>query len=938
LHHSTHSPIVPLISILLVLFAATFAHAQSTAWTGGGATNNWSDAGNWTAGAPQNGYDVYFTAVGGASDMDIPGLTLNRLNMSGFTGTLTLLDNLNMTLDCVLAGTVDATNQGLAVASDLIVPNGCTFYVDNSAITLGGSLEVGGAMSGNGATINVGLRFLGYPGGAVTLGGMGLMTVWEAVELQDLTTLDLQSFILRIDGIGGSLFVASGHSLGVIEIVLSSQTDWVDLVTFGGPVTIYNDLTVTSGILDISYADLVFYGTTTVSALGKIRSASASTRTYDFWSTLVINDGVFSITAPSSSVRFFATQFVDVNGTGFFHIDGGRGSNRVTLGDISNPWDLYSDPSSLVYIRDAEIAAGQAIPTVTVHSCVDLGGNIGFVFIEPDISLSDTTIAFGNLAVGATAYDTVFVRNIGTDSLVVSSITNSLPEYTPAPTSFVVLPGDSQLVEISFSPASLGTFIDSLEITSDDPDAEVVKVDLIGTALLPDLVAVSLMSPPSLDDGGAEIGLLLMLSNSSVADAGPFRASLRISEDAVIDTSDVILSWADWPGLPAGGGDGLGPAVTIPKAAPRGNVYIGGFVDDLDQVAETDENNNTISAPFSYQVPLIHSVIDVPSDQGGNVFLSWYGSPLDPLGGITEYTLWRTIDVPPAAAQGILTISSAAEWSSEFGDKIIRMQNTPAGPIFWEHIATHGAFRRDAYGMEIPSMFDSTGAGFQYQYFQVIAHTAYPDTFYLSAADSGYSVDNLAPAAPQGLAAEQSAPEALLLSWDANTEADLSHYAVYRGTDADFTPSEQNRVGEPTDPELEDGEWTWDSGFYYKITALDIHDNESPVAMIGPEVVVGAEQTGPPRVSYLAHSRPNPFGSDTRIDYGLAGAENVSIRVYDVAGRLVRTLVDGHRGPDHYSVVWDGRDNGGRAVAGGIYFCRIEAGAFVQTRKMTLLR
>jgi hypothetical protein len=60
--------------------------------------------------------------------------------------------------------------------------------------------------------------------------------------------------------------------------------------------------------------------------------------------------------------------------------------------------------------------------------------------------------------------------------------------------------------------------------------------------------------------------------------------------------------------------------------------------------------------------------------------------------------------------------------------------------------------------------------------------------------------------------------------------------------------------------------------------------------------------------------------------------------VYDVAGRLVATLVDGVHKPDRYKVVWTGLNNTGQEVATGVYFYRLEAGSFVKTRKLVLLK
>jgi len=69
---------------------------------------------------------------------------------------------------------------------------------------------------------------------------------------------------------------------------------------------------------------------------------------------------------------------------------------------------------------------------------------------------------------------------------------------------------------------------------------------------------------------------------------------------------------------------------------------------------------------------------------------------------------------------------------------------------------------------------------------------------------------------------------------------------------------------------------------------------------------------------------PNPLRSHTQISYALPTAGNVSLRVYDVTGRTVRTLTSGFQKAGNYSVDWDARDSYGKQVPYGIYFYRLE--------------
>ena len=195
------------------------------------------------------------------------------------------------------------------------------------------------------------------------------------------------------------------------------------------------------------------------------------------------------------------------------------------------------------------------------------------------------------------------------------------------------------------------------------------------------------------------------------------------------------------------------------------------------------------------------------------------------------------------------------------------------------------------------------------------------------------------PEVPGALVAEQSyTPVGLQLAWDINQENDLSYYAVYRGSSEDFVPGPGNRVATPMEPEWFDGSWRWSSGYYYKVSAIDVHGNESGFALLTPDDVTGSETPKAPEATYLTQNYPNPFNPTTRIAFGLSAPGHVSLRIYDAAGRLVRALVNEERRAGRYEDSWDGRDSSGRSVSSGIYFYRLTAGPFESTKKMILVR
>jgi hypothetical protein len=88
----------------------------------------------------------------------------------------------------------------------------------------------------------------------------------------------------------------------------------------------------------------------------------------------------------------------------------------------------------------------------------------------------------------------------------------------------------------------------------------------------------------------------------------------------------------------------------------------------------------------------------------------------------------------------------------------------------------------------------------------------------------------------------------------------------------------------------------------------------------------------------LQQNFPNPFNAGTTIEYHIAEATKVRMQIFDVLGRKVATLVDGHQRSGLQRIYWNGRDEDHHSVANGIYFYRITAGNYVETKKMILLK
>jgi hypothetical protein len=127
----------------------------------------------------------------------------------------------------------------------------------------------------------------------------------------------------------------------------------------------------------------------------------------------------------------------------------------------------------------------------------------------------------------------------------------------------------------------------------------------------------------------------------------------------------------------------------------------------------------------------------------------------------------------------------------------------------------------------------------------------------------------------------------------------------------------------------------WRSGGTQVVTSVPI---DSRISIVETTGATDAIAVLPSAQLALGQSFPSPFRGSTRIGFGLPEASSVSLRVFDVTGRLVRVLRDGPMDPGRHTVGWDGRDSHGRAVAAGVYFYRFDAEDFRETRRVVRVR
>ena len=335
----------------------------------------------------------------------------------------------------------------------------------------------------------------------------------------------------------------------------------------------------------------------------------------------------------------------------------------------------------------------------------------------------------------------------------------------------------------------------------------------------------------------------------------------------------------------------------------------------------------------------IVEISDVPNDQGKQVSLLWnmFAGEDDINHPVINYGIWRRDDTSaPKALAG--SVNSFTEMLGLYPQLKPGAKVSVLGTV-WTFINSVPAQHHDRYGFVAPTLFDSTVvSGMYWSVFYVSGHTSDPGIFYESLPDSGYSVDNLIPAAPAGLAALIQGRN-VQLSWDQSPDPDVNYFSVYRSTSSGFTPSPSNRLGYSTGTEFVDTNLV-NGTYYYKLTATDFAGNTGVPSLELPINVTSVhDQDGSvPRVFALFQNYPNPFNPVTQIRFSVPKRTKVEISVYNILGQKVKTLLNEELEAGNYTSTWNGKDDKGYDVSSGIYFYKLNSQEFSATKKMLLVR
>ncbi|MCK5327066.1 MAG: T9SS type A sorting domain-containing protein, partial [Candidatus Latescibacteria bacterium] len=212
-------------------------------------------------------------------------------------------------------------------------------------------------------------------------------------------------------------------------------------------------------------------------------------------------------------------------------------------------------------------------------------------------------------------------------------------------------------------------------------------------------------------------------------------------------------------------------------------------------------------------------------------------------------------------------------------------------------------------------------------------------------ASNGYLIYNEDGSLPVELAYFSAAGEkgGIALRWRTESETNNFRWILERATEPEGSyeviadPRGQGSTPQPTDYLFRDCDVKPDQVYFYRLADQDFDGTLTYHEIVSASAVF-------PKAYRLSQNFPNPFNPATTIEYDLPRAGSVSLRIYNIAGQKVRTLVEEEHEAAFHRIVWDGRGEAGREVGSGVYIYRLVVqkpeggGDFEAAKRMVMVR
>lgn len=820
------------VIVLIVAAASGTLEAKSTTWTHGSVVNDlWSNADNWSNGIPADFDDVYFSAIGGTSTLDLPLLQLNKLNMTGYTGTLDAAGAaLQVAGNLTTSGTCDFGGASLVIGGDLVVIGATD--ADHASIDVAGSISIAGEFDCDPlGDLNVGGDVTGSAGailtmgsGSLSLGGNGLFSDFSTVTWSEggLLTSNGGSGVREI------IFGASGVSLHDVRVNRSAATDTTK-VGSAGNLAFGGNVTISRGTMRLMPADVTFNGSVTVR-------------------------GGLYYDAYGGTLRFAAglPGKVDVTAGGTIHIVGAPPDRiRLRQDDVfgGDQWILAHDGTSNITMDGVDVQDGDASSgsPVSATNSADRGNNTNWDFGGPKttkwIAESLTSANWSDplnwdLGSPQTGDAVVFDTLEGTSTMDIAGL------------NLASMNMDRYLGEL--------TMMYPLSVTGDMKTSGTLRLE--GNSLT---LAGSLTVWGGMYAEGAAIAIGADLNLNGICHWAPGATVDVTGNVESFDGAQLFMTSS----LLRLGGDLLLSAPSALTICSIGHLVCAGIAPV--QIVSLPPNpglvflnNVTVERPASDAVTQFES---------SGVVVALDGA-LDVARGVLKLT-----DAGLAVA-GATTIQADGRLEAALGGGTVVFDGPLSikGTLSYRRPGGRIRFLADSAGV-----IDATNGGI----FEIVGTLASPVEVQQDGTAGG---------------------DRWLLIHDGTSTINVDYV------------------------EMQDGE-AQGTELAAAMNSIDLGNNVN--WYFG---TVSGDETPPLRLSLEA--APNPFNPTTTLRYALPNAGVVSIRIYDASGRLVRTLALAHHAAGRYQETWDGRNDAGRRVDSGAYFCRLESSGGAVNRKLLLLR
>jgi subtilisin family serine protease len=546
---------------------------------------------------------------------------------------------------------------------------------------------------------------------------------------------------------------------------------------------------------------------------------------------------------------------------------------------------------------------------------------------EPEAGLSDTALDLGTVQLTQSATLPISLANLGCASLEVSAISIDNADFTVDATApFSVAPESQVGLNITFAPSAAGAAAGTLTLTTNDAVNPTLTVALSGTGQAIGAIAVN---PSSIYETVAPEGAsstTLTISNSGDGDLSfsipsptmydkvvAEMAGRLPQEPAPVPAKDAKDETAGPVALGVGGPDAYGYN-WIDSDEPGGPAFNWIDISETGTAAmTTGDDSNLGPFPIGFTFPFY-----------GTEFTEFRVSSNGFISFTSTLTSYSNAQLP--------STSAPADLIAPFWDDL-NLSATGSGDVFYQVVDGSLVVM---YDNVMP--YSSTNSGTGPFSFEVILSPSGEITFQylnLTGVGSSYTV---------GI---QDATGAVGLNIAYNTAYLHDNMAVkIRGllNWMSVTPSSGVvPAGGSVDVTVNFDAAGMDPGPHTGSLSVVSDDPLAPTVDVPVTMMVSDVSgigDGPvlPRTVMLDQNIPNPFNPQTKIVFALPKAGAVDLKVYDVRGALVTTLVSGQADAGTHTVIWQGRDDRGQQVPSGVYFYRLRTDGDVLTKRMTLLK